>query len=241
MTRTIWLTFFGDYRGHEHPHESGNRITVPLIILATLAVVAGFINMPSQWVGDSIGLKFEQWVEPARGVYFPTISHAKPSWQLAVIASGMAIFAAYYVWGYYRRLYEQDPKATEFTDGLASRSPVAAFGHKVLVEKYYLDHLYTGIIAGGVKGPLAKWANWVNQNVLDGVVNAVGKGSALLGRFIYRFIDQGAIDGAVNFSGSSADGSGQMLRKVQSGRIRQYATLMFGAATVLVVVFIVAI
>ncbi|MCP4226303.1 MAG: NADH-quinone oxidoreductase subunit L, partial [Actinomycetia bacterium] len=33
MTRTIWLTFFGEYRGHEHPHESGKRITVPLIIL----------------------------------------------------------------------------------------------------------------------------------------------------------------------------------------------------------------
>jgi NADH-quinone oxidoreductase subunit L len=39
MTRTIWYAFFGEFRGHGHPHESGPRITVPLIILATLGAV----------------------------------------------------------------------------------------------------------------------------------------------------------------------------------------------------------
>ncbi|MCE2532059.1 MAG: NADH-quinone oxidoreductase subunit L [Acidimicrobiia bacterium] len=34
MTRCVYLTFFGRYRGHGHPHESGRRITVPLWILA---------------------------------------------------------------------------------------------------------------------------------------------------------------------------------------------------------------
>ena len=44
MTRVIWLTFFGTYRGHAHPHESGPRITIPLQILAGLAVVVGFLT-----------------------------------------------------------------------------------------------------------------------------------------------------------------------------------------------------
>ena len=41
MTRCVYLTFFGEYRGHGHPHESPKAITVPLIILAGFSVVAG--------------------------------------------------------------------------------------------------------------------------------------------------------------------------------------------------------
>src|SRR5918996_3165604 len=44
MTRCVYLTFFGEYRGHGHPHESPPMITVPLIVLAVLSVGAGFIN-----------------------------------------------------------------------------------------------------------------------------------------------------------------------------------------------------
>src|SRR3712207_3414938 len=46
MTRAVYLTFFGEFRGHGHPHESGPRIVVPLWILAGLAIVAGFANLP---------------------------------------------------------------------------------------------------------------------------------------------------------------------------------------------------
>jgi len=46
MTRCIYLVFFGEYRGHGTPHESGPRITTPLIILSVFAVFAGFVNLP---------------------------------------------------------------------------------------------------------------------------------------------------------------------------------------------------
>ena len=50
MTRVIYLTFFGEFRGDTHghgdPHESGKRITVPLIILSVMAIGAGFLNLP---------------------------------------------------------------------------------------------------------------------------------------------------------------------------------------------------
>ena len=46
MTRVVYLTFFGEFRGHGHPHESGPRILVPLYVLAFFAVVAGLFNMP---------------------------------------------------------------------------------------------------------------------------------------------------------------------------------------------------
>ena len=56
MTRCVYLTFFGEFRGHGNPHESGPRITIPLWILAVLAVFAGFLNLPKgfQLVPESL-------------------------------------------------------------------------------------------------------------------------------------------------------------------------------------------
>ncbi len=250
MTRCVWLTFFGEYRGHAHPHESGPRITTPLIILSGFAVVVGFFNMPSGFV-SSIGLpsswahKFENWVEPENVATFVSkeangFTHAKPSLLLAILATGLGVAAGFTVWRYYQALYAKDPKATEYTDGVASRVGLAAAGHRVLEQKYYLDHLYTDVIAGGTKGPVARLANWTNQNILDGVVNMAGRVSVVAGRFIYRFIDQGLVDGAVNASGRGASETGGFLRRIQTGQVREYASLMFGAAAVLAAVFIFA-
>ncbi len=44
MTRCVWLTFFGEYRGHGHPHESPRLITGPLVILSGMAVACGWLN-----------------------------------------------------------------------------------------------------------------------------------------------------------------------------------------------------
>ncbi len=243
MTRVIYLTFFGKYRGHVTPHESGPRITVPLIILAVGAVFVGFLNVPKQLpiLGSRFGLWFEEMVEPAGIATFPTIDHGKPSFSLAIVATLLAVGAGALVWTYYSRLYAKDSAATEYTDSFVANNRLIRAGHTLLVEKYYLDHLYTGAIAGSTKGWVAQTAQWFNKNVLDGFINTVGTGTAGFGRFIYRYIDQGTIDGAVNGAGLGASESGQILRKVQSGRIRQYATLMFGAATVLAAVFIIAV
>ena len=58
--------------------------------------------------------------------------------------------------------------------GWTKRSKVAAAGHTLLAKKYYLDHLYTGVIAGGIKGPIARAAYKFNQEGIDRVVNAAG-------------------------------------------------------------------
>ena len=244
MTRVIWLVFFGEYRGHSHPHESPPVMAVPLIILAFMSVTTGFLNVPSAWnffMPEGWAHKFEDWVEPAGISTFPVIDHAKPSWTLALFATGLAVAAGVVVWNYYQRLYRLDPKATEYseaTNGFASRIAPLAVGHQILENKYYLDHLYTDVIAGGAKGPVARAVNWSNQNILDGVVNLVGTTSVVVGRFVYRFIDQGVVDGTVNNSGRTADFVGQILRRVQTGQVRQYATLLFGAAAGLVGLFI---
>ncbi len=244
MTRAMWLIFFGEYRGHDHPHDPPPVMRYPLIVLAGLAVVTGFLNFPSDWfggLGDRYGLKFEQWVEPGGGDVFPVVGHGDSNLALAAVATLVGLGSGWLVWTYYQRLYADDPQATEYTDGIRTRKSWARAGYALLANRYYFDHLYTGVIAGGIKGPIARAAYWTNQHVLDEIVNVAGRASAMLGRFVYRFIDQGLIDGAVNLSGISSSESGEVLRRVQSGRIRQYASLMFGAATLLAAVFIVAV
>src|SRR5207253_5735183 len=44
--RAMFLTFFGEYRGHEHPHESPAVMTIPLAVLALLSLGGGFLNVP---------------------------------------------------------------------------------------------------------------------------------------------------------------------------------------------------
>jgi NADH-quinone oxidoreductase subunit L len=241
MTRCVYLTFFGEYRGHGHPHESGPRITVPLIILAFLAVVAGWLNLPSAWFPDGIALRFEHWVEPAGVPTFPDIAHASASISLAVVATLVAVGSGLAAAAYFRAVARRDARATELADGPTTRVPALRAGYRFLEQKYYLDHLYTGVIAGGTKGPVARAAYWTNQHVLDGIVNTVGRVGVGLGRGIYRYIDQGFIDRSVDRGGTGAGLTGALLRRIQSGQIRQYTALMFAGAALLAGLFIVVI
>src|SRR5687768_5989523 len=87
MTRCVYLTFFGEYRGHGEPHESPRAITVPLVVLAVLSVIAGWINITAVEFE-----KFKDWVEPT--VAFPHLEHAEfelidPVMALAVALLGL--------------------------------------------------------------------------------------------------------------------------------------------------------
>ena len=122
--------------------------------------------------------------------------------------------------------------------GITERNKLARFGYQVLENKYYLDWLYTDVITAGVKGPIARASNWVNQNVIDGIVNGVGQGAVEVGRRVYDDIDQAVVDNVVKGSGAAAEGSGQILRKFQTGKVQQYGAYLFLGATVLAAVFV---
>jgi NADH-quinone oxidoreductase subunit L len=224
MTRTVWLTFFGEYRGHGHPHESPPLITVPLIILTVMAVAAGWLN--------AFGLHaFQKWTENDVVASIMAAAHAteaKFNLPLALISLGVAIVAiavtfAYYELHAFARLHE-----------LTTRSKLAQAGYSFLENKYYLDVLYTDMVVGSIKGPIARAAYWINQNVIDAVVNGIGVGSVYVSEFVYNYIDQGVIDGAVNGAGASAEEGGSILRLLQTGRVQQYAAAFFGIGVVII-------
>jgi NADH-quinone oxidoreductase subunit L len=122
---------------------------------------------------------------------------------------------------------------------LTERNRLARAGNTFLVNKYYLDHLYTDLVVGGVKGPVARAAYWVNQNVIDGVLNAVGVGSRQVGVVLYEKFDQKVVDGVVNGAGATAEGSGGILRHLQTGKVQEYASLLFGGAVLLGAAFVI--
>ena len=114
---------------HAGPHESPPLITVPLVILAALAAVAGLINLPwGPWKE-----KFLDWVEPRSAAgYFPELSHAAFSSPKAILSVGIALVsfagAGFLV-------------AREFGPlrHLTRRSRVARGAYTFLWNKYYLD------------------------------------------------------------------------------------------------------
>jgi NADH-quinone oxidoreductase subunit L len=79
----------------------------------------------------------------------------------------------------------------------------------------------------------------VNQNVIDGVVNAVGKGTAVIGRFTYRDVDQRVVDGAVNGIANQTGQAGGLLRYLQSGRVQRYALILFASVGVMALLLVI--
>ncbi|MGZ6898523.1 MAG: NADH-quinone oxidoreductase subunit L [Acidimicrobiia bacterium] len=217
MTRCVYLTFFGEYRGHHHPHEAPKAITGPLIVLAGFSVVAGLAN------ADPFGIeKFKQYIEPRvafpTNIFVPSFDYGLAALSVGIALTAIAVAAVFW--------FERQQLGLK---GLTQRSGAAKAGHTFLVNKYYLDHLYTDTIVGGIKGPVARAAYWVNMKVIDGVVNGAGRGTAGLGRVMYRYVDQATVDGAVNGLARETDQAGGLLRPLQSGRVQRYALLLFGA------------
>lgn len=221
MTRVVYLTFFGEYRGHEHPHESERAITIPLIVLGTLSVVAGLIN------AAPLGLeKIKDWVQPQ--VAFPPLANAAFDYPKAILSVSIALLAIV-IAGYY---WFQKDELRAFR-GLTERNALARSGYQFLVNKYYLDYLYEDIIVDGIRGAVARASYWVNQHVIDGVVNGLGSGSTRVARFTYNVIDQRVVDGAANGVALETDRAGAEVRGFQSGRVQRYALVLFGGVGLL--------
>ena len=241
MTRTIWYVFYGERRGASATHdmhENGPRITVPLIILAVGAIVVGFTNLPNtgvfSWMPKGKALRFEHYVEPTAAYFpgeLPTFGHAPFTLWIAVVSTLLAFasFGLTYAW-YWKGLGPH---------GLTERNKFARAGYIVLEKKYGLDILYTDVIAGGVKGPIAKATYWFNQNVIDGFVNLVASTARSTGKWVYKYIDQGVVDNVVKGSGLAAESSGEVLRKAQTGKVQAYGAYLFLGAAVLAAIFVV--
>ncbi|MEY3358664.1 MAG: NADH-quinone oxidoreductase subunit [Actinomycetota bacterium] len=174
---------------------------------------------------------------PEKGVCFaPQLEHAKFKWSKAALSLGIVFAGIVLSWLLSVALFT---KRNPVLVGLTQRNKLLGAGHRLLVNKYYLDALYENVIVRAVAGPIAAAAYWFNQNVLDGVLHGVSKGSRGASGWLYRVVDQRLVDGTVNNSGKATKGVGGAVQPLQSGKVGQYGALLFSAAAVAALVLVI--
>lgn len=219
--RLWFMTFHGAYRGDGHPHESPRTMTVPLIILGGFTLISGLSAYAMGGFGNLIFFNTPQSQLPLIGV--PVLDYALEAISLGAALAGVAL-----AWTIYAT--KRIP-AERFT---SSRS--GAFVHKMLSNRYWIDNVYDAIGAKAYWG-FAKAFDWFDRRVIDGIVNAVGRGG-LVAAAGSDYFDRKVVDGAVNLVSRETVRSGMRLRQRQTGQVQSYAwVVVFGIALVIALIF----
>ncbi len=226
MMRLVVLTFFGQNRAssevRSHIHESPSTMTLPLIALALLSVIGGWIGWPHFMGGGSW---FEKWLEPVfatanqgAGYGFhtgvnvvdtvaqsATMTHAvaenmhadSMEWTLAGVSVLWALLGLFLGWFIY---YKRAGIADSF------RKAGGGFIYRLLLNKYYVDEAYDAVFIR----PSFRFSRTV----------------------LWKGVDAGLIDGVlVNGSALAVYLLGSVLRLFQNGLVRFYAwTFTVGVA-----------
>jgi NADH-quinone oxidoreductase subunit L len=212
MFRLLFLTFFGEPRSDHahHAHESPRSMTVPLMVLALLSVIGGWVGVPKALGGRAeIEHYLEHSVEPfPKGfwmvtvgtnngpVKIPRLEDVAPVPEpenpgeevlfsiIAVLVGASGISTAYY---FYVVKPQTGLKLSEKFHG----------AYRVLLNKYYVDELYDTLFLKST--------------------TSVSRG------LLWHVVDETIIDGAANGVADGARAVGGVARRLQSGLIRSYA------------------
>jgi NADH-quinone oxidoreductase subunit L len=161
MARVFFLVFAGKSRsnkqgGHE-PHESPSVMTIPLIILAVMAVIAGFVFTPfNPWLGE--------WLTGEA-----VAEHT--NWVVIILSNVVGLSGIGLGWLMYG-------KGSIARDAVSSKVP---WLHKLVQNKYYIDEIYNLIIVLPLKG-LGNLLTLFDRYLVDGVVKLVAGSAVYIGR-----------------------------------------------------------
>jgi NADH-quinone oxidoreductase subunit L len=230
MFRLWFLTFFGEYRGpnpeaaghghdahdahgdshgHGAPHESPWVMVVPLMILALLSLVGGWVGVPHSLHGsdhfDSFLSPIVQPVAPEGSTPTSTTAEnpaGEESSTTELIFTGVSVTIAalgfVLAWYLYYKRPDLPPKMAKAAGGL----------YTLVLNKYKIDELYGAVII---------------QPLISLSTNVFWKG-----------IDKGLIDGAVDGGAAGAQETSDAMRQMQSGNIRSYAGWVAVGATAVI-------
>jgi NADH-quinone oxidoreductase subunit L len=161
MSRLFFLVFTGKSEAARHAHESPIVMTLPLIVLAVLAVFAGFVELP--WEGyDFLGAWLTGSSEPARG----------NSGLVMIISTAVGALGIYMGWLIYG-------KGTISRDAVSSRAPWLV---RLLERKYYIDEIYHAVIVVPLRA-LGRVLSAFDDYVIDGLVRFAGGSAVWTGRW----------------------------------------------------------
>ncbi len=234
MFRLIFLAFYGkprmDHHTQEHIHESPRSMTIPLIILAFLSIIGGWVGIPKALHIPSIPFDFYHWLEPVTGSpHAAGAAHDSATMEYLLMISSVAVAGAG-IWLAYR-MYIQKPEVTQF---MAASFPRL---HNLLYNKYYIDEIYNAVIIQPIK-KLCLALSWFDLNFIDGIVN----GSAfvtLKTAIVAVWVDINVVDLLVNLAGAIVSFVGGLLRRIQTGLVQNYGLISLYMFFILLAVYLV--
>jgi NADH-quinone oxidoreductase subunit L len=145
MFRLLFLTFFGKFRGTEeqkhHLHESPISMTLPLVVLAILSVVGGFLNLP-HFLGEGTSQKLAHWLHP---IYVPGIAHPEVEFGTEMILLVFTIIMVVVIFFVLRNIYITKKKMAlpeEEYKGL----------ERLSAKKLFVDEFYNATVVKPVEG-----------------------------------------------------------------------------------------
>ena len=224
MFRLVNMTFFGqsrvDHEAEHHLHESPGSMTVPLIILAGLSIVGGWVGVPASLGGSD---RFTKFLEPVmarpaeKGTEAASQASSGASMEyllmlLSVLVACGGIWLAY-------RWYIQRP---EVPGKIAAASP---FLYRLLYNKYYVDQIYDAMFVNRVKD-LALTLGAFDVTFINGLgVDGAGWVTRITSSLSAAW-DSWIVDGLVNLSARIVWIFSWPVRMLQTGRVARYALFM---------------
>jgi len=237
IMRLIFLAFWGDFRAlkkasehheskHEHHlYESPPVMTIPLIVLASITVILGFIVYPLyehsiiEFLGSYIheyGIEFSH-----EGIihveYVPLMTGyliELPVWAISTVFALAGIGLAYIT-------YVEHKIRPELLIG----GGIGKILDKILSKRYWLDDLYLFLSEKLAWKGISRAMDWFDRTIIDGIVNGIGY-LGLLAAKISDIFDRLGIDGLVNGIGNALKWLGGRLRRIEIGIIQIYALLI---------------
>jgi len=160
MFRLLFITFIGTFRGTDeqahHIHESPAAMTIPLVILAILSIIGGWIGIPELFMHG--GERLPEFLRPVVASKAVHVDHST-EWILVGLTTAVALLAILIAWSRYKTYREE------------KESPVA----RALENKWYVDELYDAAIVRPLHALGAVVNKFIERGTIDALVNGVGK------------------------------------------------------------------
>jgi len=167
MFRLYFVTFYGEFRGthhqEEHLHESPPSMTVPLMVLALLATVGGFIGLPELFHAPHLLSEFLAPVTAYADAYVSgTASHTFEMNMIIISIVALTLIIVLTRNYYVKR--NVTPESDSQTEGLSL----------LLANKFYVDEIYRAVVTRPMDVLSRFGYNWIEKGFIDRIVNSMG-------------------------------------------------------------------
>nr|YP_010691032.1 NADH-plastoquinone oxidoreductase subunit 5 [Vatica bantamensis]WBU93133.1 NADH-plastoquinone oxidoreductase subunit 5 [Vatica bantamensis] len=184
----ITITHFGTTNTLSYPHESGNTMLFPMLILVLFTLFVGVIGIPFNQEEDILS----KLLTPSINLLYPNSNDFVDWYEFltnATFSVSIACFGIFLAYFLYNPFYSSLQNLNVF-NSFVKRGPKRIFWDKIQNFIYdwsynrgYIDAFYSIFLTEGIRG-LAELTYFFDRRVIDGITNGVGITSFLVGEGI---------------------------------------------------------